>query len=757
MFYNNRKALEVFALKKILKLFGIILGLALAAVVLLLAALVLFPSFSLFGLKYQTRSRTYYNTFNTTIVNYKKMGEDVKWSTDELKLEVPNYDSITINTDYYNVDILASDVDNQQTDIITKMNKKYSGLIKKDSGTTESVYTVKRTINNYLSYSKEKSDASIVRVDNVKINTIVHRYVKEESSLYVVYLGEEVTEQPINDKYIIDINKNTKAEAEQYLEDNKLGDYDSEEEKPAAQLWLESFVNRIIEIYNEIYREDGELINENETAPRYVYIAEDDAIYPINEDGCYTTESYDLVIDLKNIEKFFLITKDTTNATIEIPVDYLKNGKTNLVVNGKSATVTVGGEKEKTEVVKTETKTISKDKWLIGGETIRKDNSLSEKTEQFYYHMYFNDINVKTETGNVYINKTIKFNDSEDNKITIETKTGNIFNYTIMNVSSTYKTESGNIAIEPYDENFKTINGNVNISSNDSIIKMPNVKGNVICDSKSGQINIDEINGSFTATEKTSHTEINIGYVDGEFLVPEAEYSNINLGDVNSKLEIYTKKGNININNLSTIIANDPYTSRLKTETGKISVGYVDNANLNIESDGGDIYVSYSTESNGAKIYNKNTNSSLIINTKKSKVDLNDVNVFLDLVSTEKTSKDIHVSFKEVINVTDDENNKIPSAIKVKNQDVFVKLPSQAVSIASDKVDLSKTTYEDVFITVEGKKVNKEYKTTIGEEEVSYGAIHAVNPPYNSNNSTLILYSSEGKSGSIVVEPLLEE
>lgn len=788
-------------MKKLFKYLLILFGLVLGAGVIMCGILVIFPSVSIFNIKYQTRSKAFYNNINVEEFNFKYANEKGDLVQNNFSYSIPKFNTITINTDYYDVEVKASDVENNQNEIRVRMNKEYTGFIKANSKTvTRSSIKLLYDVENYVVYEVPKSDGTIEE-RTIKVYKIETTFVKNESNDYIQVGDAKVLESNIR-----------QGEEGIFKEENGL--------------------KKI-----KIYEENGENYN----------------FYNIN--NSYLLETYNLVIDLENVEKLLLL-KDNTNAIIELPAMFFTGNDTNLVINSKSGNVKVGGDEEVIQVVEQQENLIYKlynktsekldvleekaapiveeakskakywclDKvkkgldflsinndinlesistdittdrnisdnaniWdeqsIIYSEAVRKlvdskinlnaidfnskkfvnyivsdtrytfvpyETLLFDKTKEYNYSLKFNDIIVNTTTGNVYINKTIKYEDSEEYKLNIKTTTGSIFNCAIMNISSSYETDNGNITIKPYHENHQIINGNINVVSNTSVINIPSINGNVVCNSKSGQINIDQITGSFSATEKTSHTEININYVDGEFLVPEAEYSNITLKETNSKLSIYTKKGKINIGSLTTITSAEPYKATLRTDSGEIKVDYIDNTNLDVNSISGKISLSYSKTKDGVTKYNTNNSCQLNVESQKSEINLNDVNVYLDVLVTQKTSKKINVSFKELVATTES-----PSAIKVKEQNVIVKLnPTQPVTIVADKANLDKLKLD------EKNKTNVEYKIKKtdaegNEVEVSYGKINLFNqkfdeskPTYSSN--ILILYTSSGDSENFVVE-----
>lgn len=743
-------------MKKLLKYLLVLIGLVVGAGIIMCGVLVIFPSVSIFNIKYQTRSKSFYNNINVEEFNFSYANDKGEIVKNNFSYSIPKFNTITINTDYYDVQVKASDVENNQNEIRIRMNKEYSGFIKANSKTyTMSIFKVLYDVENYVVYEVPKSDGSIEE-KTIKVYKMETTFLKKEGMDYILLDNVNVLESNIR-------------QGEEGIFKEEDG------------------VKKI-----KIYEEDSENFN----------------FYNIKDS--YLTETYNLVIDLDNVEKVLLL-KENTNVIVELPSAFFSGGDTNIVVNSNNGKIDLGGNEEVIQVVDEQKNKLyslfnkineytskytkeneDKDNWeeqtIIYSDSLRemvfesvnldaidftskkfvnsikKDNIFNvvyetlfkDTTSEYYYNLNFNTINVKTTKGNVNINKTIKFNDSLDNKLSIKTDTGSILNNAILNVSSSYESDKGNINLQPYHQDYQIINGNVNIKSNTSVVTMPSVHGNVVCDSKSGQITIDQLTGSFQATEKTSHTEININYVDGEFLVPEAEYSNITLKETNSKLSIYTKKGNVNIGNLTTITSAEAYKANIKTDSGDINVDFIDNTNLYVYSKSGNINLSYSKNNNGVIKYNSNNTCQLNIESEKSEINLNDVNVFLDVLVTEKTSKKVNVAFKEVMATKDN-----PSAIKVKDQKVNVKLdPTQPVTIVSDKANLDKLGLEEknkTSVEYKIKKINENNE----EVEVSYGKMSLFNqsfdekrPTYSSN--ILILYSSSGDYGEIVVETTQE-
>ena len=739
-------------MKKLLKYLLVLIGLVVGAGIIMCGVLVIFPSVSIFNIKYQTRSKSFYNNINVEEFNFRYANDKGEIIKNNFGYSIPKFNTITINTDYYDVQVKASDVENNQNEIRVRMNKQYSGFIKANSKTyTMSIFKVLYDVENYVVYEVPKSDGTFEE-KTIKVYKMETTFLKKEGMDYIILDNVNVLESNIR-------------QGEEGIFKEEDG------------------VKKI-----KIYEENSDNYN----------------FYNIKDS--YLTETYNLVIDLENVEKFFLL-KENTSVVVELPSAFFAGGDTNIVVNSNSGKIDLGSDEEVIEVIDEQKNELyslfnkikdlaskytkdnnDKENWeeqtIIYSDAIRnmvaeninldaidfdskkyvnsikKDDPFNvpyetlfyDKTSEYFYNLNFNNINVKTSKGNVNIKRTIKFNDSLDNKLSIKTETGSIFNNAILNVSSSYETDKGNINLQPYHQDYQIINGNVNIKSNTSFITMPNVHGNVVCDSKSGQISIDQLTGSFTATEKTSHTEIKINYVDGEFLIPEAEYSNITLGETNSKLSIYTKKGKVNIGSLTTITSAEAYKANIRTDSGNINVDFIDNTNLTVNSKTGTINLSYSKENNGVLKYNSNNSCQLNIESEKSEINLNDVNVYLDVLVTQKTGKKINVTFKELMATADS-----PSAIKVKDQKVNVKLnPTQPVTIVSDKANLDKLGLE------EKNKTNVEYKIKRKNEnneevEVSYGKINLFNqsfdekkPTYSSN--ILILYSSSGDYGDIVVE-----
>lgn len=204
----------------------------------------------------------------------------------------------------------------------------------------------------------------------------------------------------------------------------------------------------------------------------------------------------------------------------------------------------------------------------------------------------------------ILINPKIQFVDS----VKIVAEKGTIKQNGTLNLNN-FEIQTNNAKIF-----LKTINAdNVKIISESSGIKIGQIKGNMLYDSKSGVISIEKIEGEFSCTERINISNIQIGEAHGYVLLPKANTSNITIDKLYARARIITNSGNINIKQAFSIV----YT---ETNTGKINVTFTPDDSVseftgdmsNLKTVSGDIIANY----DGLKLNN-------VITTEKGNIVVN--------------------------------------------------------------------------------------------------------------------------------------
>lgn len=217
------------------------------------------------------------------------------------------------------------------------------------------------------------------------------------------------------------------------------------------------------------------------------------------------------------------------------------------------------------------------------------------------YAVELNGLNVKTETGEVNINSASKF---QTGIVNIETKTSPI------NINSNITNEL-NIITDSSKIFINKIDGNFNVEATELEVKANKILGNVKFSSQKGYIRIGELgnlttmtNGNFTSVaDKTSIANVIIEKMAGDLVLPTADKSNIEIGELCGEALIETTSGNVTIekaNNVLSIKTNSgdvefTQTSKLytdvKTISGKITANFADIGTAILETEKADIKV----------------------------------------------------------------------------------------------------------------------------------------------------------------------
>lgn len=184
-------------------------------------------------------------------------------------------------------------------------------------------------------------------------------------------------------------------------------------------------------------------------------------------------------------------------------------------------------------------------------------------TENFDYS--FNNLSVKsTSSSHITLNKNVDYKGS----ISINAKGGEIY---LMDEKKVTKCE---ITTENAKIEMNSINSpETRINSSTSVIKITKILGNVYFDSKSGAVSIGYIEGKFECSEDVKISNITIGEIHGEVLLPMANTSNIDISKCYADCSISTTSGSVKIEKM---FAN----ANITTQGGSVDITFTPDTSL---------------------------------------------------------------------------------------------------------------------------------------------------------------------------------
>ena len=103
----------------------------------------------------------------------------------------------------------------------------------------------------------------------------------------------------------------------------------------------------------------------------------------------------------------------------------------------------------------------------------------------------------------------------------------------------------------------------VNLRTESSSVKLGKVNGQITYDARKGVLQVESVSGSFNCSETVIISNITIGSVYGEVLLPGAESSNISIDHLYGIATIRTTTGNV-------IVKNGYSLADITTESGRI-------------------------------------------------------------------------------------------------------------------------------------------------------------------------------------------
>lgn len=212
------------------------------------------------------------------------------------------------------------------------------------------------------------------------------------------------------------------------------------------------------------------------------------------------------------------------------------------------------------------------------------------------------DVDIVTENGGINIASNAKI---ASGNLDITCKNSTTYIYTNLANQLNIETESSNVYIEK-------ISGNLNISATELKVDAKKILGNVQFCSQKGYMKIDELgdltnktNGNFTAEVDQMHiANIVIGKMAGNLTLPSSEASSINVGELYGEALIETSSGDVKIENAykdlsitsntgSVTFTQNSDTSYcdIKTAKGKIVATFNAVKTAELESENGNIEI----------------------------------------------------------------------------------------------------------------------------------------------------------------------
>ena len=297
--------------------------------------------------------------------------------------------------------------------------------------------------------------------------------------------------------------------------------------------------------------------------------------------GSATSKYIDDLISEGKIEKFVIETQDydifVCHEKIEKTEFIVKNNYSGIVKNGnrKKAEITfLYNESEKVcsiKVVEPECSLTfssgskvtlalpdSIDMQKVSLDITTKTGQISLGNTESFEHT-FNNLCVKGTNSKISLNKNVDYNGN----ISINTNGGEIYLVGEKKVADfEIKTDSAKIEIG------NIISPETRINSNSSVIKITKILGNVYFDSKSGVVNVGYVEGKFECSEDVKISNITIGEIHGEVLLPMANTSNISITKCYADCRIKTTSGNVKIEKM---YAN----ADIETESGSVEIDFV--------------------------------------------------------------------------------------------------------------------------------------------------------------------------------------
>ena len=199
-----------------------------------------------------------------------------------------------------------------------------------------------------------------------------------------------------------------------------------------------------------------------------------------------------------------------------------------------------------------------------------------------------NAIKMVTDSGDFRITKNIKAD-----SIYFESKSGK---FTSRN--SAWK----NVKNTEYTYDIEVLNG-VNLKTTTGVITLGNIKGFVSVDSTLGNISAGGVTGNFVIDEKVNGTNFTLGRVHGQFLLPDADSSNVSIGESLSTTSIKTKSGNVTVKKIHG-------ATEITTLSGSIEVLVEDSegASVTINTENGRVKADFNRIKGANKIISASSN-----------------------------------------------------------------------------------------------------------------------------------------------------
>lgn len=202
-------------------------------------------------------------------------------------------------------------------------------------------------------------------------------------------------------------------------------------------------------------------------------------------------------------------------------------------------------------------------KTVSGDITLGVGTSASEITEQ----LVASELNVITEKGN--INLSSYFDVSND--LNLKTTSGYIkINRDIKTNNINLSSETGRITTK----SFVNQNSSVNFLTDNSTVEIENIEGDVYIDSKSGIYKINTIKGDLSASSYVETTKFNVKSVYGNvYIANENGRIGVDINEVKGNINLSTDNGSIKLGNVcgQTFIATNSAPVDINVSSDNIS------------------------------------------------------------------------------------------------------------------------------------------------------------------------------------------